>query len=70
MPEDNYDNTKRIPLCNGQQGRPLYSEENFKSSDAHHLLFLNHAFSAKMHDTANKAGLDILTEISNQLSLN
>lgn len=54
---------------NQQQGRPSFSEESFKSSHAHHVQFFSTAAISKMRDAANKAGLDILTETSNQLSL-
>lgn len=54
---------------NTQQGRPSFSEESFKSSHAHHVQFFSIATISKMSDTVNKAGLDSLTETSNQCSL-
>lgn len=54
---------------NQQQGQPLFSEESFKSSHAHHVQFFSIATTSKMSDMANKAGLDILTETANQLSV-
>lgn len=54
---------------NERQGRPFFSEESFKSSHAHHVQFFSIATILKVSDTANKAGLDILTETSNQLGL-
>ena len=54
---------------NEQQGRPSFSEGSFKSSHAHNLKFFSIASISKRSDTANKAGLDILTETAKQLSL-
>ena len=54
---------------NEAEGHPPFSEEDFKSSDGHHVLFFSVAASAKRCDMANKAGLDMLTEISSQLQL-
>lgn len=53
---------------NQKEGRPPFSEEDFKSSDAHHVLFFSVAASVKTSDMANKSALDMLTEISSQLS--
>ena len=47
---------------NERQGRPSFSEESFKSSHAHHVLFFSLAYKQKMIEGANKAGLDILSE--------
>ncbi|CAM2730733.1 hypothetical protein [Legionella worsleiensis] len=54
---------------NEQQGRPSFSEESFNSSHAHHLLFFSAAKQQKMAEEANKAGLDILSEVSAHLGL-
>lgn len=55
---------------NAQQGRPFFSEESFKSSHAHHVLFFDVAIQQKMVEGANKAGLDILSETSAHFGLN
>jgi hypothetical protein len=47
---------------NDLQGLPPFSEENFKKSNAHHLLFFSLAAQQKMAEGANKAGLDILRQ--------
>ncbi|KTD00549.1 hypothetical protein [Fluoribacter gormanii] len=54
---------------NELQGRPSFSEESFKSSHAHHVLFFSLANQQKMAEGANKAGLDILSEASAHLGL-
>lgn len=54
---------------NIQQGRLPFSEESFKSSHAHHVLFFRIAHTQKMVQGANKAGLDILSEVSAHLGV-
>lgn len=54
---------------NEQEGRPSFSEENFKSAHAHHILFFSLAKQAEIIDKANKAALDILNETAKHLSL-
>ena len=55
---------------NRQQDLPLFSEESFKSSHAHHVIFFSMVAHQKMFELSNKAGLDVLTETSKQLKLN
>lgn len=54
---------------NEQQGRRSFSEESFKSSHAHHVLFFSMSAQQKMAEKANKAGLDILSEASAHFGL-
>lgn len=49
---------------NEQRGLPSFSEESFKSSHAHNVLFFSISAQQKMVEEANKAGLDILSEVS------
>jgi len=57
-------------LKNEQQGRPSFSEESFKSSHAHHVVFFALTIKQKREEEANKAGLDILSEASADFGLN
>ncbi len=54
---------------NERKGCPHFSEESFKSSHAHHLIFFSSAQQQKMAEGANKAGLDILSEASADFSM-
>ncbi|GEM_PF-1829703 len=59
-----------LELLNNQRvGKNEFSPKSFETSHAHHFIFFSMANSQKMSDTANKAGVDILADMSNQLSL-
>lgn len=53
---------------NELHGLPSFSEESFKSSHAHHALFFKLSSQQKIVEGANKAGLDILREVSANFS--